>query len=208
MLINKRLTLHTGRAGGPRDPQGGLQVAQLPKELHSCPWHHAVFFYIKLLLNRASTSAGQLSMKDLMGSVSIDKDVVVVGRDSPVFAVIVLLGEVFLVVGEEGVELDALFEVLDSLNAPDVLEEIEVAVGVDASSDQAVPVNALKLHIRIVLLERKVQCFSEVNVWTLDGVHVLARHLELVEVEVLWKDFHCLDKIYNSNLLLYSKLEY
>ena len=110
--------------------------------------------------------------------------------DSPVLTVVVLVSIVFLVVGEEPVELNALLEVLDSLHASDVLQEIEVSVNVDASSDKSVPVNALQLKVRIVLVELEVQSFTEVNVWSLDRVHVLTGHLELVEVEVFWKHLH------------------
>ena len=42
-------------------------------------------------------------------------------RNSPVLAVVVLLREVFLVISEEGIELDALFEVLYGFEAADVL---------------------------------------------------------------------------------------
>ena len=76
-------------------------------------------------------------------SGGIDEDVVVVGRDSPVLGVIVLLGVVFLVVSEEGVKLEALLEVLDGFEASDVLEEVEVTVSVNTSTDKSVPVDAL-----------------------------------------------------------------
>ena len=56
---------------------------------------------------------------------------------------VVLVWIVFLVVGKESVELYALLEILDSLEASDVLEEIEVSIDVDAGSDQSVPVHAL-----------------------------------------------------------------
>ena len=74
---------------------------------------------------------------------SFDKDVVVVRGDSPVLGVIVLLGVVFLVVSEEGVELNALLEVLNGLEASDVLQEVEVTVSVNTSTDKSVPVDAL-----------------------------------------------------------------
>ena len=45
--------------------------------------------------------------------------------NSPVLAVVVFLWEIFLVVSEEGIELDALFEVLYGFEAADVLQEIE-----------------------------------------------------------------------------------
>ena len=123
-------------------------------------------------------------------SLCVYKDIVVVGRDAPVLAMVILLRVVFLVVREEGVELKTLLEVLDGLEASDVLGEVEVAVSVYASSDQPVPVDALQFHVCVVLLERKVERLTEVNVWPLDSVHVFAGHLELVEVEVLWEHLH------------------
>jgi len=108
-----------------------------------------------------------------------------VGGDAPVFAVVVLVGEVLFVVGEVGVELEALLEVLSGLEAPDVLEEVEVAVGVDAGADEAVPVDALELDVRVVDLEVEVHGRAEVNVGALDRVHVFTRSLELIEVEIL-----------------------
>ena len=68
-------------------------------------------------------------------SIGIYKHVVVVRRHSPVLTVVVLVREVLLVVGEERVELDALFEVLDGLEAADVLEEVEIAVCVHTGAD-------------------------------------------------------------------------
>ena len=63
--------------------------------------------------------------------------------DSPVFRMVILIGIVLLVVGEESIELYALFEVFDGLHASDVLEEIEVTMNINASSDKSMPVNAL-----------------------------------------------------------------
>ena len=94
-------------------------------------------------------------------------------------------------VSEEGVELHALFEVLDSFHASDLFQEVEVAVDVDASADESVPVDALQLDVRVVLLELEVNRLVEVNVGSLDCVHVLSSHLKLVEVEVLGEYFHC-----------------
>lgn len=110
--------------------------------------------------------------------------------DPPVLRVVVLLREVFLVVSEEGVELQALLEVLDGFEATDVFHEVEVAVRVDACFDQSVPVDALELDVCVVLLEREVQGLAEVDIRALDRVHVFTRHFELVEVEVLWEYFH------------------
>ena len=111
-------------------------------------------------------------------------------RHSPVLRVVVFVRVVLLVVGEEGVELEALLEVLDGLETPDVLREVEVAVGVDTCADKSVPVNTLQLHVGMILLERKVKRLSKVDVRTLYCVHVLTCHFELIEVEVLREYFH------------------
>jgi hypothetical protein len=123
-------------------------------------------------------------------SVSIHEDIVIVRGDSPVLAVIVFLWVIFLVVGEKCIELDALLEVLYGLHAPDLLEEVEVAVDVDAGPDKSVPVDALQLDVGIVLLELEVDGLVEVDVGALDRVHVLSGHLELVEVEILGEHLH------------------
>ncbi len=111
-------------------------------------------------------------------------------RDSPVLAMVILLWEVFLVVSEESVELDALFEVFNSFHASNLLQEIEVAIDVNAGTDQSVPVHALDLNVSVVLLELEVNGLVEVYIGTLDSVHVLSRHFKLVEIEVLWKHLH------------------
>jgi hypothetical protein len=123
-------------------------------------------------------------------SVRVYEDVVVVRGNSPVLAVIVLVGEVLFVVGEESIQLEALFEVFDGFKATDVLEEVEVPVGVDASADQSVPVDALQLDVRVIDLEVEIEGLGEVDVGTLDGVHVFARSFKLVELEVLGEHFH------------------
>ena len=66
---------------------------------------------------------------------------------------IVLIRVVLLVVSEEGVELEALLEILGGFEAANVLEHIEVAVGVDTGLDETVPVDTLQANICIVLLE-------------------------------------------------------
>jgi hypothetical protein len=137
-------------------------------------------------------------------SISIYEDIVIVRRDSPVLAVIVFLWVIFLVVGEEGVELDALFEVLDGLHAADLLEEVEVAVDVDAGADQSVPVDALQLDVGVVLLELEVDRLVEVDVGPLYCVHVLSGHLELVEVEILGEDLHFFLKL--ISIILFSMI--
>ena len=76
-------------------------------------------------------------------SVLFNEDAIIMWADSPVFRMVVLIRIVFLVVGEEPIELYALLEVLNSLHASDVLEEIEVAMHINASSDKSMPVNAL-----------------------------------------------------------------
>ena len=93
-------------------------------------------------------------------------------------------------VSEDGVEAEALWDVLGCLEATDVLHEVEVAISVDASADHSVPVDALELDVGIVLLELKVECLAKVDVWALDGVEVFSGHLELSELEVLGEHFH------------------
>ena len=112
------------------------------------------------------------------------------GVNSPVLAVVVFLWEIFLMVGEEGVELNALLEVLYCFCAPNLLKEIEVTIDVDASSDQSVPVNTLQLDVRIILLKLEVNSLKEVNVGSLNGVHVLFSRLKLVEIKVLGEHLH------------------
>ena len=56
---------------------------------------------------------------------------------------VVLIWIVFLVVGKESIEVYTLFEVLNSLQASQVLQELEVSVNVQACSDNSVPVDAL-----------------------------------------------------------------
>ena len=118
------------------------------------------------------------------------------GGHSPVLAVVVFVGIVLLVVGEERVELQALLEVLGGFEAADVFEHVEVAIGVDAGLNQSVPVHALQANIRVVLLEREVHRRVESDVGALDRVHVVTRHLKLTKVEVLREHLHL------SNLIL------
>ncbi len=103
---------------------------------------------------------------------------------------VVFIREVFLVVSEEGVQLDALLEVFDGFCASDLLQEIEVSVHVDASSNQSVPVHTLQLDVGVILLELEVDRLVEVDVWSLDGVEVLASHLKLIEIKILREDLH------------------
>ena len=119
-------------------------------------------------------------MQDVTTSqLAFDKHVVVVWGYSPVLASIVLLWVVFLVVGEESVELVALLKVVDSLKTADVLHEIKISKSVDACTHKSVPVNTLQFDVRVVLLEREVQSFSEIYVRALDAVHVFICHFEL-----------------------------
>ena len=129
-------------------------------------------------------------------SLGVKEDVVVVRGDSPVLTVIVFLWEIFLVVCEECVQLNALLEVLDSLHTSDLLQEIEVSVDVNAGTDESMPVDALDSDVGVVLLELEVDGLVEIDVRALDSVHVVTRHLELVEVEVLGEDLHLLCYFY------------
>ena len=129
----------------------------------------------------------------------LNKNAIVVWRDSPVLGAVIFVREVLLVIGEEAVQLYALFEVLDSLHASEILKELKVAINVNASSDHSVPMDALKLDVSVVLLELKVQSKTEVNVWSLDGVHIFTRHLELSEIKVLGENLHLLFYIYLLN---------
>ena len=112
---------------------------------------------------------------------------------------IVLLREVFLVVSEEGVKLNALLEVLDCLHTSDLPQEIEVAVDVYTSSDESLPVHTLKLNVGVVLLELEVDRLVEVDVWSLDRVLVVSRHFELVKVKVLREHLH----IYQGSIIIF-----
>ena len=87
-------------------------------------------------------------------------------------------------------------EVLGGLEAADVVEHVKVSVSVNASSNESVPVDALELDVGVVLLEVEVHEESEVNVWALDAVLVLAGHHELVEVKHLWEHLHFVLSIY------------
>ena len=110
--------------------------------------------------------------------------------DSPVFRVVVLIGIIFLVVSKESIELDTLLEVLDGCDASNMLEEIEISEHVDACSDKSVPVDTLDLNVRVILLELESNGLSEVDVWSLNSVHVFTCHFELVEIEVFWEHLH------------------
>ena len=74
--------------------------------------------------------------------------------------------------------------------AANVLEELEVSEVVHAVHDQLLPVHALQLQIRVVLLEAEVHRLAEVDVRPLDCVRRLLRKLELGEIEILWKHLH------------------
>ena len=83
-----------------------------------------------------------------------------------------------------------MFEVLNCFKAADVFQEVEVSVSVNACPDESVPMDALKFDVCVILLEGEIECFAEVDVRSFDGVHVIAGHLKLVEVKVLWENFH------------------
>ena len=120
----------------------------------------------------------------------LDENAVVVWADSPVLRVVVLVAIILLVVGEEPIKLNALLEVFDGLHAPDVFQEVEVAVNVDACSDKSVPVHTLQLKVGVILVELEVQSLAKVNVGSLDRVHVLTSHLKLIEIEIFGEYLH------------------
>ena len=93
-------------------------------------------------------------------------------------------------VSKECIQLDALLEVLDCLSAPDLFQEIEVAIYIDTSSNQSVPMNTLNPYVSIVFLKLEVDGFEEIDVWSLDGVHVLSSHLKLIKIEVFREHLH------------------
>ena len=138
-------------------------------------------------------------------SVLLDKDAVVVWGNSPVLRVIVLVWVVFLVVGEEIVKLYALFEILDGFEASNVLEEVEISIDVDASSDESMPVDALQLNVGVVLLELEVNSLTEVDVWSLDGMHILSSHFKLVEIEVFGEHLHIFISKFINKIIIKSK---
>jgi hypothetical protein len=110
--------------------------------------------------------------------------------DSPVLRVIVLISIIFLMVGEESIELDTLLEVLDGFEASNMLEEIEISEDVDTSSDESMPVDTLEFDVRVVLLELEGNSLSKINVWSFNSMHVFTCHFELVEIEVFWEHLH------------------
>ena len=112
------------------------------------------------------------------------------GAYSPVIIRVVLVRIVLLVVSKEVIELDRLLEVFDGFEASDVLEEVKITEDVNTSSDQSVPVNGLQLDVGVVLLELEIDGLSEVDVRSLDGMHVLTSHFKLVEIEVFREDLH------------------
>ena len=89
-----------------------------------------------------------------------------------------------------------MLKVFGGFEAADVVEHVKVSIGVDATSDQSVPVHALELDVGVVLLEVVIHEESEVNVWALDAVLVLSRHDELVEVKHLREHLHFVLSIY------------
>ena len=92
--------------------------------------------------------------------------------------------------GKERIEWNTLLEVLRGFQAFDIFQEFKVSISVYTSTDYSLPVDALELDVRVVLLEIEVKRWSEVNVRALDCVHVIASHFELIEVEVLGEDLH------------------
>ena len=68
-------------------------------------------------------------------SVRVNEDVVVVGGDTPVFRVVVLIRVVLFVVCEVVVQLETLLKVLSRLQASNVLQEVEVSISVNAGAN-------------------------------------------------------------------------
>ena len=62
------------------------------------------------------------------------------------------------------------------------------------------PVDALNANVGVVLLEFEVHGLEEVDVGTLDGVHIFASHLKLVEIKVFWENLH-LNNYYDNNFI-------
>ena len=93
-------------------------------------------------------------------------------------------------VGEEGIDLEALLEVCGALVAADVLHEVKEAVSVNTCTDKSVPMDTLQFDVSVVLLETEIERLSEVDVRTFYGVHVFSCHFELGELEVLWEHLH------------------
>ena len=93
-------------------------------------------------------------------------------------------------VSEEGVKLDALLEILYSFCASDLLKEIKVTINVDTSSDKSVPMDTLELNVCVILLKLEVNSLKEVNVRSLDGVHIVTQHFKLVEIKVFGEHLH------------------
>jgi len=91
---------------------------------------------------------------------------------------------------EEGIQLQALLEVLSHFQAPDVLEELVVPKHINASLHNLLPMHALQSDVGVVLLEFEVQCLVEVYVRSFNCVHVLSYHRELINIKVLWEYFH------------------
>ena len=56
---------------------------------------------------------------------------------------IILIGIVLLVIREERIELNALFEIFYGFQASNVFQEIKVSINIEACSDESVPVNTL-----------------------------------------------------------------
>ena len=64
-------------------------------------------------------------------------------RDSPVLIMVIFIRIIFLVICKETVQLDALLEVLYRFKASDMLQKFEIAVNIDAGSDESMPVDTL-----------------------------------------------------------------
>ena len=128
----------------------------------------------------------------MLDAISLDSrpNLVVVGIDSPVLVIVVLLGVVFLVISEEGVQIEALFEVLDDLLAAELLHHVEVAILVDAGVQQSVPMHALQLDVRVVVLVLETKSPGEIDVGPLEDKHSLLTPSKLLQIVVFRENLH------------------
>ena len=73
----------------------------------------------------------------------VNINAVIVWRYSPVLIMVIFIGEVLLMVSEESIELDALFEVFNCFETSDMLQKFKVTIHIDTCTDQTVPMHTL-----------------------------------------------------------------
>ena len=91
---------------------------------------------------------------------------------------------------KEPIQLNALLKVFYRFETSNMLQELKVSMNIDAGADKSMPVDTLQFNISVIFLKLEINCFSEVYVWSLNGMHVLPCQLELGVVEVFWKYLH------------------